>query len=166
MVSLSEDVSPRGDQWTLDSLTMLAPFCPRRDKNLLPWEHLPVPDMNVLFAAYLTLGGTTIWVPTKYLIHRHEIQYNRAPQWGNPPYNQKRCERELIIMGSSGLITSCPIRSCQPKTAGIAHRRYNWISSSEAILFKDREPSLRTVSPGTTASMSLNYKLWLPCEHS
>ena len=79
---------------------------------------------------------------------------------------KKVCERELIIMGSSGLITSCPIRSCQPKTAGIAHRRYNWISSSEAILFKDREPSLRTVSPGTTASMSLNYKLWLPCEHS
>ena len=167
MLSLSEGASPRGDQWTLvDSLTLLAPCCPWRDNNLLPWEHLPVPDMNELFAVCSTLVGTTIWVPTKYLIHRHEIQYNRAPQPGNPPYNQKRCERELIIMGSSGLITSCPIRSCQPKTVGIAHRRYNWISSSEAIPFKDRAPSLRKVLPGTTASMSMNYKLWLPCERS
>lgn len=82
-----------------------------------------------------------------------------------PTIQQKRCGRELMTMGSSGHITQCPIRSCQLESVGMVHLRHSWITSLEAILFKDRAPSFRTLSPGKTASVSLNYKLWLPREH-
>lgn len=107
---------------------------------------------------------THLGVPTTCLIHRHEIQYNTAPQPGNPLYNQKRWERAHNQGDPLAKSLSAPSEAVSLKLFGRVHRRHSWISSSEQYCSRIGRRLENTLT--RTNSVSLNYKLWLPFEHS
>lgn len=63
MLSLWESISLEESNELLLTVGLCWPFASEGTK-FIPNKDLPIPDMNVLFAAYLILVGTTIWVPT------------------------------------------------------------------------------------------------------